>query len=158
MLFLSGLLKKKDILKIDWSTLLLIAGGITLGRLFEQSGLIKTLAANVPFGDLHPSLTIFLLCLASALLAALMSNTATAVLLIPLATALVPYPSTAILIAISASFGVPFVISTPQNAMVYGEGGVKFGDLFWPGIFLMVLGCVIVSLTGPAVLNFVGIP
>lgn len=157
-LFLSGLLKKKDLLKIDWSTLLLIAGGITLGRLFEQSGLIRTLAANVPFGEIHPFLSLFLLCLASSLLAALMSNTATAVLLIPLATALIPHPSTAILIAISASFGVPFVISTPQNAMVYGEGGVKFGDLFWPGIVLMILGCLIVSLTGQAALNLAGIP
>ena len=99
-----------------------------------------------------------LAAIASALLAALMSNTATAVLLIPLATALVPNPSTAILIAVSASFGIPFVISTPQNAMAYGEGGVRFGDLFWPGIVLMIIGCLTVSLTGRAVLNFAGIP
>lgn len=157
-IFLSGMLKKKDLAKLDWSTLLLIAGGITLGRLFEQSGLIKAVAANVPFGELDPRISLFVLCLASALLAALMSNTATAVLLIPLASALVPYPSTAILIAVSASFGIPFVVSTPPNAMAYGEGGVKFGDLFWPGIVLMVVGCLVVSLTGRAVLNVARIP
>ncbi len=157
-IFLTGMLKKKDLAKLDWSTLLLIAGGITLGRLFEHSGLIKAVAANVPFSELDPRISLFVLCLASALLAALMSNTATAVVLIPLASALVPYPSTAILIAVSASFGIPFVISTPQNAMAFGEGGVKFGDLFWPGIVIMIVGCLVVSLTGRAVLNFAGIP
>lgn len=157
-IFLSGMLKKKDLAKVDWSTLFLIAGGITLGRLFEQSGLIKALTMNVPFGDMDPRITLFVICLASALLASLMSNTATAVLLIPLASTLLAYPSTAILIAVSASFGIPFVISTPQNAMAFGEGGVKFGDMFWPGIVLMVLGCLIVSLTGKEVLNFAGIP
>ena len=157
-LFLSGILSKKDLLRIDWSTLLLIAGGITLGRLLEQSGLVKAVAANVPFADLDPTFSLFLLCLASAILSALISNTATAVLLIPLATAFIPLPSTAILIAVSASFGIPFVISTPPNAMVFGQGGVRFGDLFWPGIVLMLVGCLLVSLTGRAVLNFAGIP
>lgn len=157
-LFLSGILAKKDLLRIDWSTLLLIAGGITLGRLFEQSALVTTVAANVPFADFDPTVTLFILCLASAILSALMSNTATVVLLIPLASALVPAPSTAILIAVSASFGIPLIISTPPNAMVFGQGGVKFGDLFFPGIVLMLVGCLLVSITGRAVLNFAGVP
>ncbi|MGB7208522.1 MAG: DASS family sodium-coupled anion symporter [Pyrinomonadaceae bacterium] len=156
-LFLSGILSKKDLLRIDWSTLLLIAGGITLGRLLEQSALVRTVAANVPFADLDPTFSLFLLCLASAILSSLMSNTATVVMLIPLANALIPSPSTAILIAVSASFGMPFIVSTPPNAMVFGEGGVKFGDLFRPGIVLMLVGCLLVSLTGRAVLNFAGI-
>ena len=157
-LFLSGILKKKDILRIDWSTLLLIAGGITLGRLLEQSGLVKEISANVPFSEMNITLSLFVICFATALLSALMSNTATVVLLIPLATAIIPAPSTAILVAISASFGIPFVIGTPPNAMAFGEGGVKFGDLFWPGLLLMIVGCLVVSLTGRTVLNFVGIP
>lgn len=158
VLFLSGILGKKDLLRIDWSTLILIAGGITLGRLLEQSALVATLAAHVPFSNLDRTFSLFLLCLASALLSALMSNTATAVLLIPLATALIPAPSTAILIAVSASFGVPFIISTPPNAMAFGQGGVRFSDLFWPGFALMILGCGLVSLTGKFFLNLAGIP
>jgi len=87
-----------------------------------------------------------------------MSNTATAVMLIPLAAAIMPDPSTAILIAISASFGLPFVISTPPNAMAFGEGGVRSSDFFWPGVIIMITGCAAVSLTGRAVLNLAGIP
>ena len=157
-LFLSGLLKKDDLARIDWSTLLLIAGGIALGRLLEQSELVKVLAENIQWQTISPTLVIFLLCLVSATLSALMSNTATVVLLIPLASALFHQPSILILIAVSASFGIPFVISTPPNAMVYGEGGLKFNDLFLPGIFLMITGCLLISLTGQAVLNFIGIP
>ena len=63
VLFLTRLLKKEDLLRVDWSTLLLIAGGITLGKLLEQSGLVKTIAANVPWNDLNATLALFLLCL-----------------------------------------------------------------------------------------------
>jgi len=157
VLFLTGLLKKEDLLRVDWSTLLLIAGGIALGRLLEQSGLIKAIAANVAWSQLDPTLALFYLCLASATLSALMSNTATTVMLIPLAHALIPGSSTAIIVAIAASFGMPFVISTPPNAMVFGEGGLRFSDLFLPGIIMMLLGCLIISLTGPYILNLVGI-
>ena len=157
-LFLSGLLERDDISKIDWATLLLIAGGITLGRLLETSGIVTSAATNVPFASIHPVAVLFILCLSSALLSALMSNTATAVLLIPIATAVFPEPSTALLIAIASSFGMPFVISTPPNAMAYGEGGLTSRDLLVPGLVVMIVGCALVSLTGKAVLNFAGIP
>ena len=152
------MLQAEDLRRIDWSTLLLIAGGITLGRRLEQSEIIKTLAAGAAWNELNPTFVLFLLCLASATLSALMSNTASVVLLIPLDGALIPQPSTAILIAVSASFGLPFVIiSTPPNGMVFGEGGVRFNDLFLPGINLMIVGCLMVSLTGRFILNLVGI-
>lgn len=158
ILFVSGMLTKKDLLKIDWSTLMLIAGGITLGKLLEQTGIVAALSAEIPFSKLNTTLALTVLCLVSALLSALMSNTATVVMLIPIATAIIPAPSTAILVAVAASFGMPFVISTPQNAMAYGEGGLKFTDLFSPGIILMIAGCLLVSLTGRFALNLVGIP
>lgn len=157
-IFLFGLLKKEDLSKIDWSTLLLIAGGITLGRMFEASGIIAAAASGIPFDTFHPTLTLLVICLASAVLSALMSNTATAVLLIPLATMLVPHSSTAILVAISASFGMPFVISTPPNAMAYGEGGLRTSDLLVPGLIILVVGCILVSLTGRPVLRLAGFP
>jgi sodium-dependent dicarboxylate transporter 2/3/5 len=157
LLFLGRSLKPGDLVRIDWSTLLLIAGGITLGRLLESSGLMQSVSTQFELGSLHPSLTIFVLCLASALLSALMSNTATVVMLIPLASALVPGPSTAVLMAISASFGMTFLISTPPNAMAHGKG-VRSSDLFYPGLAIMLLGCILVSLTGRFILNFAGIP
>lgn len=158
LLFGSGLLKREDLARIDWATLILIAGGITVGNLLEQTGLVRGLATAVPWGEVNYFVRIFLLCFASALLSALMSNTATATMLIPLAASLDSSPSTTILIAVSCSLGIPFVISTPPNAMVYGEGGLKTSDLLVPGLLLMIAGCVLISLTGRFVLNLVGIP
>lgn len=158
VLFGSGLLRSSDLSRIDWSTLLLIAGGIGLGNLLEQSGVVRAAAASMPWQDVPHVARLFILCLASALFSALMSNTASVTMLIPLAAGIDPAPSTAILIAMAASLGIPFSISTPPNAMVYGEGGVTFSDLAVPGIVLMILGCILVSLSGPFVLNLVGIP
>jgi sodium-dependent dicarboxylate transporter 2/3/5 len=157
-LFGTGLLGRKDLERIDWSTLILIAGGIGLGRLLEQSGLVYAAADAVPWADLSRPVQLLVLTFASALLSALMSNTATATLLIPLAASLDPAPSTAVLIAIAASLGVPFVISTPPNAMVYGEGGLRQNELVVPGLILMILGCLLISVTGPFVLEWMGIP
>lgn len=157
-LFITGTLERDSLRKIDWSTLLLISGGITLGRLLESSGIVAALSAGVPFHTFNHTAALFVICLFTALLAALMSNTASVIMLIPLASVLIPSPSTAILVAIAASFGMPFIISTPPNAMAYGEGGLKFSDLFGPGLFLMLLGCLIISFTGPAVLKMAGIP
>jgi sodium-dependent dicarboxylate transporter 2/3/5 len=158
VLFGSGLLDRDDLARIDWSTLLLIAGGIGLGNLLEQSGLVQEAAGLVPWADVSPLLRTFILCFACALLSALMSNTATVTMLIPLVGSFDPSPATAILIAMAASLGIPFVISTPPNAMVYGEGGIRSSDLLVPGLILMILGCLLLSLTGPFVLRLVGIP
>lgn len=158
VLFGSGLLDRQDLAKIDWSTLLLIAGGIGLGSLLERSGLVSEAAALVPWAEVSPFLRTLILCLASALLSALMSNTATVTMLIPLVGSFDSSPATAILIAMAASLGIPFVISTPPNAMVYGEGGVRSSDLLAPGLVLMILGCLLLSLTGPFVLRLAGVP
>ena len=158
ILFGSGLLKRDDLARIDWSTILLIAGGIGLGNLLEQSGLIRVAGSLMTWQQLPHTTQLFILCLTSALLSALMSNTAAVTMLIPLAAGIDPSPSTAILIAIAASLGIPFVISTPPNAMVYSEGGITFSDLAVPGLILMILGCILVSTTGPFVLKLMGIP
>jgi sodium-dependent dicarboxylate transporter 2/3/5 len=155
-LFGFGLLNAKDLARLDWATLLLIAGGLTLGELVEQSGLAHAAATAIDWDALPRVMTLAAFVLATALLSALASNTATAALLIPLAMSIVPAPSTAILVAIGASLGVPFVISTPCNALAHGEGGLRPRDFLLTGMPLMIGGCILVSFTGPLVLNWLG--
>lgn len=156
-LMITRLIGFRELVTLDWGTLLLVAGGIALGSLLEQSGLVRLLASHLPFAGLPPVTLLFGLCFVSALLSSLMSNTATAALLIPLAATVSAAPSTAILVAIAASFGVPFVVSTPPNAMAVSSG-LRAADLLWPGLILMIGGCALVALTGPWVLSAVGIP
>jgi solute carrier family 13 (sodium-dependent dicarboxylate transporter), member 2/3/5 len=157
-LFGSGILGKEDLGALDWSTLGLVAGGISLGELIERTGLLARFAQQIEWSAYPQIAWLGGLLLVSALLSSLMSNTATAALLIPLGMMLDPSPAIAVLIAIAASFGMPFTISTPPNAMVYGEGGLTTGDLLWIGLPLMIIGLGLVSLTGLPVLRFLGVP
>jgi sodium-dependent dicarboxylate transporter 2/3/5 len=135
---------------------LLIAGGIVLGRLLEVSGLVGAVAAAIDWHAIAPITRTLAVIFASAFLSSLMSNTATATMLIPLASTFDPSSATPVLVAIGCSVGFPFVISTPPNAMVYGEGA-RSRDLLALGLPLMFLGCLLVSLTGGAVLSAFGI-
>ena len=96
--------------------------------------------------------------LAVAGLSAFISNTAAAAMLVQTGLGVVPSPSFAVLVALGASMGVPFVISTPPNAMAYGQGGLRPRDLFVPGLILMTSGCALLALTGPMVLRMMGVP
>jgi sodium-dependent dicarboxylate transporter 2/3/5 len=158
VLFGGGWLRREDLGRIDWSTLLLIAGGIVLGRLAETSGLLEAVAQNAGTNALPIPVRIAGFVVIAAVMAALMSNTASAAMLIPLALGLGLPPSIAVLIAIGTSFGVPFTISSPPNAMAYGEGGLSARDLLRIGLPLMIVGCLLVGLTGPWVLHAIGLP
>jgi solute carrier family 13 (sodium-dependent dicarboxylate transporter), member 2/3/5 len=154
VLFGSNLLRRKDLNSIDWGTIALIAGGISLGNLLEQAGLISFWADKISWTGMPFALQIFVICFLSALLSALMSNTATVTMLVPFALSFIPNPSIAVLVAVSASFGIPFVISTPINAMVHSEGGLNAKDFFIVGFPLMLLGCFILAFTGFYFLSF----
>ncbi len=152
MLFGSGLLSASDLGRIDWSTLILIAGGLGLGQLLQESGSIHAAATAVDWSVMPSAVRVALLVGIAALMSGVMSNTATATMIIPLAYAIDPSPATPILIALGCSLGMPFAISTPPNALVYGEG-LKVSDLLLPGVVFMVLGCALVALAGPLLLR-----
>lgn len=157
LLFATGLLGPRDLRRIDWATLLLIAGGIGLGALLDAAGVMPLLADALPLEGASPTAALFALCVLAALMSALMSNTGTATLLVPLVMTVDPRPSSAIVVAVACSLGVPFVVSTPPNAMAVGAG-LHSRDLLLPGLLLMLGGCLLVALTGGWVLGRVGIP
>ncbi|MDY7228228.1 SLC13 family permease [Hyalangium rubrum] len=157
-LFGTGLLRREDLGRIDWSTLILIAGGIALGRLVERSGVVATALGGVDWSAWPQVAQVGLLVALAAVLSALMSNTGTSALLIPISLQLFPSASIPVLVAMGCSFGIPFVISTPPNAMVAGEGGVESSDMMRLGLPLMALGCLVITLTGPWVLRLFGLP
>lgn len=157
VLFGTGLLPRTGLARLDWSTLLLIAGGLGLGGLLEHVGFVDRVAELL--SDLHAPRTVVLgaLLVSTAALSSLMSNTATVTLLVPAGMAVLPdAPGAPILVALAASFGMMFVISTPPNAMAVGAG-VRPADLLWPGLVLLAGGCAVLALTGPWVLSLLGL-
>jgi sodium-dependent dicarboxylate transporter 2/3/5 len=147
-LFAARLLRPADLGAIDWSTLMLIAGGLLVGRLCERAGIVAALDQRLAGIDPHHWFMPWLFVSISAALASVMSNTGTAALLIPLATMLDPHPpSLAIMIAMGTSLGMPFTISSPPNALVAGQG-LGSGRLLAVGGGIMVLGCALIAVSG----------
>lgn len=157
-LFAARLLDHRDLRRMEWDTLLLVAGGLTLGELFHASGLAAAIAGAIDWHALPRLVLILVLVVSCAAISAVASNTAAAAMLIQIALGIIPSPSVAILVAMAASMGVPFVISTPPNSMAYGRGGLTGRDLLVPGIILMLVGCAVLTATGPFVLRRLGVP
>ena len=158
VLFATRLLDTADLAKLEWETLMLIAGGLTLGELFERSGLARAMAGMVEWSALPPIVLVLAFVFTCATLSAVASNTAAAAMLIQIGLSIVPTPSFAVLVALGASMGVPFVISTPPNAMIYGQGGIRPRDLALPGLVLMLVGCMLLAALGPPVLHALRVP
>jgi solute carrier family 13 (sodium-dependent dicarboxylate transporter), member 2/3/5 len=158
VLFGLRLLDYEDLKAVDWQTLILIAGGLILGELVDRSGLANNFASIVAWHKVSKFSMIIGFVLATAVLSAIASNTAAAALTIPIALSVNPSPALAIILAMGASMGAPFIISTPPNAMAFGEGGLKPIHFLIPGSILMLIGCLLISATGQRVLQVVGIP
>lgn len=147
--FGTGLLEREDLAKIDWDVLLLIAGGLLLGSLLDQTGVLERFSLAIQSQGLSLQLQLGIIVLLAAIGSAVSSNTATAVLLIPIALKIAPESAAAAAIAVAAgcSLGVPFTISTPANALIAGRHGVGNNDLIKVGLPLMIGGCAFVALS-----------
>jgi sodium-dependent dicarboxylate transporter 2/3/5 len=154
LLLLTRSVTWQDAAHVDWGTLALIAGGIGIGSIMNRSGAAHAIIATLPLGH-NTSVTLLLLCGLSAMLAGVMSNTGTAALMVPIGLALLPAPSTAIILALATAFGFPFVISTPANALA-ARHGARSADLLIIGVVTLIIGCLILAFTGPIVLRWIG--
>lgn len=131
---------------IDWRVIFLLAGALPLGLVLEKSGAAAILAEGTvtltrSFG---PGVTLAVIYLLAAVLTEFMSNTATAVLLAPVAIAVAaslgvdPRPMLmAVCFAASTSFCTPVGYQT--NAMVQHPGSYRFADYLKIGLPLNVL-------------------
>ena len=139
---LSGVLTGSDIKAMGWDTLLLVAGGLSLGIAMEHTGLLGIYAKKLAALDM-PQFAFFLVfAYATMLFSNIMSNTATCTLLIPLGMAIFPDAglSIAMIIALSASSAMFLPVSTPPNAIAYSTGFLEQKDFGVGGILIGILG------------------
>ena len=104
-LFALRLLDESDLNRLEWNTLLLIAGGVTLGNLFHDAGIDSALAASVNWGARPRPVLLLRLALAAALISAVASNTAAAAMLVAIALGIDPSPSVAVVVAPGLQWG-----------------------------------------------------
>lgn len=138
--------------RIDWGTILLFGGGISLGGMLQSSGLAKSLGQGL--FDVMPIDGAFGITLAATLVAVLVSeltsNTASATLVVPIVIELAKAAGTdpvapALAATIGCSFGFMLPVSTPPNAIVYGTGKLSIGDMVRAGLALDIAGAILVA-------------
>lgn len=142
--------------QIDWGTIVLFGGGLALGQQAFDTGLSQYVGNAIvrATGVQSEWGLVFLFSTTTLFFTELVSNTATAAILCPLAVmtaqqlGLSPVaPCIATALAASMAFLMP--ISTPPNAIVFGTGRVPLTAMLRWGIVLDLLG---VALIPPAVI------
>jgi sodium-dependent dicarboxylate transporter 2/3/5 len=139
-LTLTGVLTSKDVKGLPWDTLLLVAGGLSLGKALYNSGLLEHYAFQLRNIQVSQITLIFILAYVTMALSNVMSHTATSTILIPFAMALLIgfEKPVAIIIGLASSTALFLPVSTPPNAIAYSTGYLKIAD-FWIGGFVIGL-------------------
>jgi sodium-dependent dicarboxylate transporter 2/3/5 len=149
----------EDLLDIDWGTLLLLGGGISLANGLADTDATAWLAA-VTLGSIEgtPIIVVLLVVVAMTIVVGeLASNTAMAAILAPLLINVGPAYADAlgtsgelaatllaVTGAIAASYGFALPVATPPNAIVFGAGYVEREHMLRAGV---VLDAVVILLT-----------
>jgi sodium-dependent dicarboxylate transporter 2/3/5 len=140
-----------DAARIDWGTLLLFGGGLSLGKLMFDTDLAGVLGRGlVQATGVETLWGLTALALAVAiLLTEFTSNTASVNMLAPLVLALArdlslsPVPPL-LAVCFGASMGFMLPIGTPPNAIVYGTGLVPLAFMIRTGILVDVLAFFVI--------------
>ncbi|AXG06701.1 anion transporter [Haloplanus rubicundus] len=148
-LVVTGAAEWDEVLDIDWATLVLLGGGISLADALVATGATEWLA-SVTLGALGPvPLPVLVLAVVTLVVVVgeLASNTAMAAILAPLLVGIGPAyadvlgtsaPTAAAFLAIvgavAASYGFALPVATPPNAIAYGAGYMDREDMLRAGL------------------------
>ena len=150
----SGSIEFKEFVdKTNWGILILFGGGLTLSALLQSSGasewLAHAISARLPLANTW--LLLLIVCLFVIFLTELVSNTASAALLVPLFISVaadlnMPPVAMAVVIAFCASCAFMLPVATPPNAIVFSSGCIPQKQMMRVGLVLNVsLALVIAS-------------
>ena len=137
--------------RVPWGALVLFGGGIALATAFQSTGLSEALAQRLTGLSVLPIPLLLLGIVASVvLLSEIASNTATAVLLMPIlaATAKAVGADPALFMfpaVLAASVGFMLPVATAPNAIAYGSGYVRGSDMLREGFVLDLVGIGVLS-------------
>jgi di/tricarboxylate transporter len=145
---------------IHWKSLILIVGMLPFSLALQRTGGVDLAADGMMavIGGAGTYVVLGSIFLITAMLGLFISNTATAVLMAPVALAIAkdmnasPYPF-AMIVALAASTAFMTPISSPVNTLVVGPGNYKFGDFVKVGVpfslVVMVVSVILVPLLMP---------
>ncbi len=141
---------------ISWTTVILVGGMIPLTTAMQQTGaaeLVGDTLVRIAAGA-GPYALVLSLCALTAILGQLISNTATALIMIPIAVSAAGELGVSVrpvLMAVNVMAAAAFLtpVATPGNLMVMGPGGYRFGDYTKLGLPLLALFLLVATLLVP---------
>jgi len=150
----------ETLLDVDWGTLLLLGGGLSLADGLRDSGAIEWLATEgvAALGSVPVAVLVLAVVATTVSLGELASNTAMAAVLAPLLIAVGPTYAgqlgvsdplasvfLAVTVAVAASFGFALPVATPPNAIVYGSGAIGREHMLRAGVLLDAVMILVVT-------------
>lgn len=135
--------------RIDWGTILLFGGGLSLGDAMISTGLAQWLGQGLAeWLDARTELGLTVVfAVVAVLLTETTSNTAAASIVVPVAVAVaqaagVSPIAPAVAASLGASLAFMLPVSTPPNAIVFGTGCVPLPKMVRHGLVLDAIGIV----------------
>ena len=158
----TGVLTMEQVYRnINWTTVIMVGAMMPLSTAMQQTGAAQLIAEGLVavVGDAGPYALLAGLFVVSAIMGQVISNTATALIIIPIAVVtaqqmgLSPQPILMVVgIACAAAFLTP--VATPTNLMVMEPGGYKFTDYWKLGLPMMVWFFVVALVLVPLIWPF----
>jgi sodium-dependent dicarboxylate transporter 2/3/5 len=141
-LTLTGIVSGEDVRGLPWDTLLLVAGGLSLGVALQHTHLLGHYSARMLGMGLHPIVILFILAYLTMLLANFMSASAIVTVFVPIAFVLLPalQKEAAIIIALATSAGMFLPVSDIPNSIVHATGYIEQKDFLKSGLVVGLLG------------------
>lgn len=145
---------------VHWPSIILIVGMMPFALALQKTGGVDLIVNGLMRmgGGYGPYLMLICLFVMCAAIGLFISNTATAVLMAPIALAAAktmgvsPYPF-AMIVALAASAAFMTPVSSPVNTLVLGPGNYKFSDFVKMGVpftvIVMVVSVVMVPMLFP---------
>jgi di/tricarboxylate transporter len=141
---------------VNWTTVVLVAGMIPLSTAMRTTGAAESLADRLidVVGDAGPYPLLIILFVLTASLGQLISNMATALVVIPIALAAAAelgVPATPVLMSLNVATSAALLtpVATPANLMVMEPGGYRFGDYWRIGTAVLAWYFVVAVLLVP---------
>ncbi|MEL7450275.1 MAG: DASS family sodium-coupled anion symporter [Pseudomonadota bacterium] len=147
-LSMTQVLGTQQVRSLPWDTLMLVAGGLSLGAAVVDTGLADRMALGLSAltGIGFQPLIFLIMALLTVVLSNFMSNTATVSLILPVAVALLPGRELemCLILGLSASCALLLPVSTPPNAVAFATGRITTADLRPIGIAAGLLGPLLI--------------
>jgi len=142
----------EDFERLPMGIIFLFGGGFALAHGIDISGLDDWIANGlIDLADLPPFVLVLALCFFMTFFTEITSNTASTLLILPLIISLASkadcHPLLLMIpVTVSASCAFMLPVATPPNTIVFGSNRIKLATMMRTGIWLNLIGIILITL------------